>query len=96
MLIGLRNFIMHVKPALGDDPHPGKRLVDTLAQRGLALRNNDSGGISWFDQLMTPRIAEWAHAAALDMINAIFDLVPITSFDPLQHYRQLFRDHPHL
>jgi hypothetical protein len=93
LLIGLRNAIMHVKPAFGGDSHQGKRLVAVLSQRGFALAS--AGYVpSWFDQLMSPAVATWAHAAALDMVNAFLDLVPITPSDPLEHYRQTFRDHP--
>lgn len=92
LLIGLRNAIMHIKPAFGGNSHQGKRLVESLGNRGIALAS-EGYMPSWFDQLMTPAVATWAHAAALDMIHAFLDLVPIPPSDPLEHYRQSFRDH---
>lgn len=95
LLIDLRNSIMHIKAAFGGDPHSGQRVADTLGQRGIAIANTGPGSLSWFDRLMTPGVAVWAHAAALEMIRAFLVLVPAPpGYDPLTEHRRSFRDHP--
>src|SRR5882672_8031676 len=76
LLLDLRNSIMHIKATFSGDPQPGLRVVDGLSQRGIALKNTRAGNLSWFDRLMTPAVAVWAHNAALEMIRAFLALVP--------------------
>jgi hypothetical protein len=94
-LIELRNSIMHVKTVVRSDRHVGQRVTDALAQRGLAIDGTKPGSLAWFDRLMTPATALWAHDAALEIVMAFLDRVPIREFyDPLDMFRRSFREHP--
>jgi hypothetical protein len=95
LLIDLRNAVMHMRPKLEADSHQGHRVTDALAQRGIALPGDRPSSLPWFDRLMTPAVAAWAHDSALAIIRGLFDLVPVRPyFDPLENYRQSFRLHP--
>jgi hypothetical protein len=83
---------MHIKAAFSGDPHSGQRGADALGQRGIAIANTGPGSLSWFDRLMTPRVAVWAHDAAPEIIRAFLALVPAPSdYDPLTEHRRSFR-----
>lgn len=96
LLIDLRNGIMHMKGAFDGEKHSALRATDALGQRGIAIANTGSlGGLAWFDRLMTPAVALWAHESALAMIIGFLDRVPVREYyDPLGNYRRSFREHP--
>jgi hypothetical protein len=97
MLIELRNAIMHVKVALEGGRHPGERVTDALAQRGLAIAARGPSSLPWFDRLMTPEVAIWAHDSALAIVSEFLELVPVPGSgyaDPLWLYRHSYREHP--
>jgi hypothetical protein len=95
LLIDLRNAIMHVHPTVGNDAHQGQRATDALAQRGIAIAGGQPGSLPWFDRLMMPSVAVWAHDSALAIIRGFLDLVPMRPYyDPLGTYRESFRMHP--
>jgi hypothetical protein len=75
-LVELRNAIMRIRPRFNGGPHHGQRITDALAQRKLAISDSGDRALPWFDRLMTPAVAAWAHTAALEMIRAFLELVP--------------------
>jgi len=93
-LIDLRNAIMHIRPTTEGDRHPGERVANDLAQRGVALVNTGAGAFPWFDRVMTQEVALWAHDSALAMISAFWAMVPAPRFDPLETHRRFLRNHP--
>lgn len=89
----LRNAIMHARPAL-DDGHVGTRQMEILAKRGLAISADIFNG-SWFDRVMSPNVAKWAHDSARNIMRAFFDRVPVRPhYDPFESYRELLAKHP--
>lgn len=95
-LIGVRNAIMHSKPASRSmDTHSGTKIAKKLAQRGIAI-NAEGAHIQWFNQLETPAVAQWACASAHAIILGLIDLIPEGQHfaDPVRSLRKMFRDHP--
>ena len=93
LLIDLRNAVMHVRPSFGEDTHTAQRITDTLAQRGLAIAGGP-GALDWFDRLMTPAVAAWAHDSAVAIIRGLLELVPVRPYyEPLDMYRRSFLNH---
>jgi hypothetical protein len=94
LLVDLRNAIMHIKVAVEGEQHVGTRIADVLAQRGIAIEGRGTESLPWFDRLMTPAVAKWAHDSALGIIRAFLQLVPVPpQCDPLDMYRESFRNH---
>jgi hypothetical protein len=96
-LIRLRNSIMHIKPATGDDAnHQGTRITDSLAQRGIATRKEPDVGYPWLNRLEVSAVASWACGAARDIIVAIIDMLPTPNeaYDPFEILRKSYRAHP--
>lgn len=79
-LMRLRNEIMHAKVAREDQGgHQGKRIADTLGQRGIAISSEPGVHFSWFNRIETPSVASWACDAARSIILATLDLIPDNS-----------------
>jgi hypothetical protein len=95
-LIDLRNGIMHMKGALDGEKHSALKATDALGQRGIAIPSaGPLGSLAWFDRLMTPAVALWAHDSALAMIIGFLARVPVREYyDPLGNYRRSFQEHP--
>jgi hypothetical protein len=92
-LHNLRDAIMHTRPAL-DDRHLGRRQTNVLATRGIAMTEEEFSG-SWFDRLMVPSAAKWAHDSARDIMRAFFERMPVRAhYDPFEMYRSLLITHP--
>ena len=89
----LRSSIMHVKLAIGSD-HGGTRQTNNLAERRIAIPQTDFG-MPWFERLMVPSVAKWAHDSARDIMRAFVDRIPVRAlYDPFWNERQMLREHP--
>jgi hypothetical protein len=69
-LVRLRNAIVHLRPGT----KYGQKITDSLAQRGLAMSEQDGRGLPWFDRLLTPKTARWSVQVARDMMLAVLDM----------------------
>jgi hypothetical protein len=71
-LITLRNEVVHIKANRADGKHTGVSVTKELAQRGLTVKV-PLGELSWFDQIQSPQMAEWACKSAIDLIFAMLE-----------------------
>jgi hypothetical protein len=81
-LVNLRNLLVHFRPwdtvkdggGITGNRHP--KLVRSLQQRGLARTPAPNTIETWSATVMTAGVADWACAAALDMIVAVVERIP--------------------
>ena len=95
-LIRLRNAIRHAKPASSEDSHPGTKITDGLAQRGIATPLEPGVSFAWFNRLEVPGVARWACESARLMIVGTLDLLPATppnAINPFEWLNRSFRNH---
>lgn len=89
----LRGSIMHVKLAL-DPSHRGTRQTNILAARRIAIPQTPFG-LPWFERLMVPSTAKWAHDSARDIMRAFVERMPVREYyDPFENERRMLREHP--
>jgi hypothetical protein len=101
-LVRLRNDIMHLKPQDNFDHEEGGKTtirppkhIQALQQRKLALKPPEGiAGMSWFNTLMTPAMADWACSTALNIILEVLAMIPDgprPGADPTENFKQAFR-----
>jgi hypothetical protein len=92
-LVGLRNGLVHLKPAWSSqNDERVRRIVRHLEQRRLTAPFAAGAHWSWFDKLMHPAIATWACDTVRNMELAVLALCPDVPNDPLQHLKRSLRD----
>lgn len=81
LLVTLRNEVMHLKPrdrvVEGENRIQFPRYATVLQQRGLLKHPPGSPVISsWFDEVQTPQLAEWACDTARAMVRSLLGALP--------------------
>ena len=78
-LVALRNDLVHLKPIEGCDSSAKlatHRHVRFFLSRGIITRSDLSGHRTWDRAVLTPAVAQWGYATAIDTIVALIDLMP--------------------